>query len=64
MLCFRDMTFCTNHDCKKFSSCDRALTLEIEKKAREWWRGEDAPIAVYIGKPDCYEKENKENKDE
>lgn len=43
MLCFKDQTFCAS-DCKN-DTCFRHFTDETHQAAREWWGGDDAPIA-------------------
>ena len=59
MMCYRDMTFCDAHECKKFSTCERALNLEVQRAADKWWGKEGAPICTYIAPPEsCYEKDN------
>ena len=45
MLCYRDMTFCIHgNGC----TChpNRRLTDEVRNQARDWWGGDDAPIAM------------------
>jgi len=56
MICYRDKTFCKYRDCGKFGSCDRALTEFVKDSAEKWWGNKDAPIAVFIDKPECYEE--------
>lgn len=56
MMCYLDMTFCTLYkQCKKGKDCGRALTREVEQAAERWWRGPNAPIAVFANRPGCYE---------
>lgn len=59
MMCFRDMTFCGYaSDCKDAEGCPRALTEEVRREATEWWGSDEAPIAVFSDKPECFnEKE-------
>ena len=56
MICYKDMTFCTENNCAKFDGCFRALTEQAKINADEWWgNGEgEAPIAIFTGQPDCY----------
>ena len=55
MLCYRDMTFCTFYeDCKQAEKCPRPLTPEVIKQAAEWWGRDDAPIAQFVDKPNCW----------
>lgn len=56
MICYKDMTFCTENNCAKFDGCFRALTVQVKINADEWWgKGEgEAPIAIFTGQPDCY----------
>jgi len=60
MMCYRDITFCSFNNCRKWGECRRALTEAQQKMAEAWWmRGggdkRDTPIAKYINKPSCYE---------
>lgn len=71
MICYRDRTFCSEETCDRFGDgnedCFRSLTLAIEHTASHWWNSnrtsvqiknnswEDAPIAVFAERPDCYE---------
>jgi hypothetical protein len=56
MMGFRDMTFCPfNADCKKSSTCPRALTPAIHDAAAKWWGKPGAPISVYTTIPTCHE---------
>lgn len=57
MMCYRDMTFCTFYeDCKTASTCERPLTEQIKKDAEKWMK--DAPISMYIDKPECWKHKN------
>ena len=62
MMCYRDMTFCTEETCKKFgdgeNDCGRSLTKKVKKAAAGWWGQGDAPIAMFIDKPDCYQEKD------
>lgn len=44
MLCYKDMTFCVNTQCKR--QCSRRLTQEVQAAAEKWWGSDQAPIAV------------------
>jgi len=69
MMCYRDMTFCTESTCAKFGDgnddCQRSLTLAVEHLASHWWHngkwkeGEDsyAPIMVFLDRQECYKEE-------
>ena len=60
MMCFRDMTFCKHYvDCIKAPDCPRPLTPKVVEDAAKWWGSDDAPIAVFIYKPDCHEEVEK-----
>jgi len=53
MMSYRDMTFCTFWTtCMDGKHCDRALTEEVKERAEQWM--ENAPIAMYTEKPDCF----------
>ena len=56
MLSYRDMTFCPHYKtCKQAQGCSRCLTPEVKKRAKQWWGGDDPPIAVFVEPPSCYE---------
>ena len=59
MICYRDMTFCKHYlDCAKSDVCDRPLTPEVKAAAESWWgRDDEAPIAVFVEKPNCWEED-------
>jgi hypothetical protein len=55
-ICYRDMTFCDHwRDCGKAERCHRPLTPEVALAARKWWGSDDAPIAVFVDQPKCWE---------
>ena len=57
MICYRDKTFCTFYtDCAKGSTCNAALTPQVENEAKQWWGGEGYPICVHGEQPECYER--------
>lgn len=58
---YKDQTFCEYYkECNDGDNCSRALTPEEHAKAIKWWGNEDAPIMVFVEKPDCFKiKENK-----
>ena len=56
MICYRDMTFCEEKKCSEFKNCHRALTNKVQKEAEKWWGSKDAPICVFLGKPDCFKE--------
>lgn len=43
MICFLDRTFCSSPNCK--GECGRQMTLELMKRAKEWWGNDSPPIA-------------------
>lgn len=56
-MCYRDRTWCNFRDCHQFGVlCDRSLTAEVMLDAREWWEGENPPIAIYSDRPPCFIK--------
>lgn len=58
MISFRDKCFCPFYtECWHGGDCSRALTFDVKQAAADWWGSEDAPIAVFEDKPDCF-KEN------
>ena len=55
MMGYKNMTFCPFYlDCTKKDVCDRPLTPEVKIQADMWWGEADAPICVYMEKPDCW----------
>jgi len=64
MICYRDMTFCTESTCAKFGDgnddCPRSLTLAVEHMAYHWWNNGDntktdgPPICQFIERPECF----------
>ena len=53
MISYKDKTFCNSYkQCKYGDICDRALTLKIEKQAKEFGLG----ICQYINKPECFKE--------
>ncbi len=61
MISYRDMTFCKEETCDKFGDgkddCFRSLTPIVREEANKWWGGrgrEEAPIAQFMSKPECY----------
>ena len=60
MMCYRDMTFCSEKTCNHFGDgCHRSLTESVREAANEWWGDPEgsAPIAQFIGKPQCFEEQ-------
>ena len=65
MICYKDMTFCTEETCNNFGDgkCHRSLTEKVSQDAARWWGGENLdmdrmvvpPIAIFMDRPDCYE---------
>jgi hypothetical protein len=63
MIGYKDRTWCNAKTCTKFNTCDRALTDEVDARAKKWWGGDDYPISIFM-KPeelDCYEPKPKDN---
>ena len=61
VICYRDMTFCPYYEgCKNAHDCNRALTPEVREAARKWWGSDEAPIAVFTDKPNCWESNHAE----
>ncbi len=58
MISYKDRTFCPFYeDCNRAKECHRPLTPEVKQAAEEWWGSPEAPIAMYLEKPDCHEGE-------
>lgn len=57
MICYKDVTFCGFTDCKHWDNgCPRTLTDAVLQEAIK----AGLPIAQFSDKPDCYEKDIKE----
>lgn len=55
MRCYKDKTWCPYYKtCKHGKTCLRALTPKIIKEAITWWGSDEAPVSVYLNKPECY----------
>ena len=54
---YGDITFCGFYkNCIDGKKCHRAFTPKIKEKAIKWWGNENAPIAYYISKPNCFKE--------
>jgi hypothetical protein len=63
MICYKDSTFCSFwKDCQDGKNCSRALTNELIKKANKWWGSDNAPICIFIEKPNCFKEIKNEQK--
>lgn len=51
MMCYLDMTFC-EAACENFA-CRRKFTDADRDKARQWWGGDNAPVAFSDFSPKC-----------
>ena len=59
MITYKDKTWCTFSECKNSKECERFLTDKDKEEAKKWWGNkEEAPIMVYLDKPNCYEEDN------
>ncbi|GAG05049.1 unnamed protein product [marine sediment metagenome] len=54
MMCYKDRTFCPFTECTDSDKCRVALTQQVKADAARWWGSDDAPIATYLEKPECY----------
>ena len=60
MLCYKDKTFCPSEFYKTCGAhdsahpCPRALTPAVQAAADAWWGGSDAPVALFLERPDCH----------
>ena len=54
MICYKDMTFCEDKECKHFGPCKRSLTDEVKQKADDF----GLPVAVAMDKMDCFEEKD------
>ena len=58
MISYKDQCFCPFYkDCRQGDVCSRALTFDVKQAAADWWGSPDAPISVFVDRPDCF-KEN------
>ena len=55
MLCYRDKEFCRLSKCKKFDSCDDALTDKVRADAIKWRGNGKALIASSSRERKCFE---------
>ena len=63
-MCYKDMTFCPFYeDCRDAIECTRPLTPKIRDDAKRWWGNENAPIAVFAEKPDCFRQKIEKEKE-
>ena len=54
---YKDMTFCPFWEkCKKGLTCPRALTALVKADAEAWWGNDEAPIAQFMDKPECFKE--------
>jgi hypothetical protein len=54
MICFRDMSFCSDADrCKNREGCLFHFSDEQKRGARMWWGSDDAPVAFMSMANDC-----------
>jgi hypothetical protein len=51
MICFRDMSFCASNCANR--DCRRNYGPEEKAAAREWWGGDDAPVALANFRTGC-----------
>lgn len=51
MICFKDRTFCSAM-CRTYQ-CHRQFTDELHQQARDWWGGDDAPVAFCDFSSNC-----------
>lgn len=46
MICFRDMTFCSDTDqCANKDKCQRYFSITQQDAAKRWWGKDGAPVA-------------------
>lgn len=57
---YKDMTFCDFYeDCEHAKTCNKPLTEEVKKAAKEWWGNDQAPISHFLDKPSCHKLKTK-----
>ena len=63
MIGYKDKRFCTKSTCNKWTTCNRALTEEVQAAAERWWGSTTPPIIVFPETPSCYEPKNNATKE-
>lgn len=54
MICFRDMSFCSDaFKCANREGCGRYFNDEQREAALRWWGGEGAPVSMMTMKNNC-----------
>jgi hypothetical protein len=54
---YKDRCFCPFYkDCWHGTDCSRALTLDVQMAAVEWWGSPDVPISQFTDKPECFKE--------
>lgn len=53
MICYKDMTFCSDFDVCATKDCHRQFTQEERERAEKWWGGKDFPVAWSSFKNNC-----------
>ena len=57
MIHYKDMTFCKDQTCARFGvDCHRAFTDDHAQAAKRLWGSDDAPVAFFGERVDCYEE--------
>lgn len=60
MICFRDMTFCSDaKNCANSEGCSRYLGGAAKEQAVKWWGSTDYPVAMSSFKDTCKKWEEK-----
>lgn len=53
MMCYRDMSFCSDSDKCSTEPCSRRFTEEDHANAIKWWGGDDYPVAYMSMRNNC-----------
>ena len=61
MICYRDMTFCSDAEqCANREDCPRWFSPPEKAKADKWWGAQGAPVAFGSFKDNCNRWESME----
>lgn len=55
MMCYKDRTFCTDSECKKYTECPRAFSEEDKVQAVKWWGSDEYPLCQFAERLECFE---------
>lgn len=59
MMCYRDMSFCSDAEQCATEPCGRRFTEVDRANAIKWWGGDDFPVAYMAMKNNCKKYEER-----